>query len=625
MPSEMTATISWRSWLRAVANVYDLRTYIKLEEALTKRLAKAWRKESADIYAAIANACRKQQWDWARVLVTDLDLLEVGQKNREWITYLLRAIAVFGAGTIAKGKPTFVQAKSFNTLLTHVTANFLQYLEHTGTAQVQAEALQLIAEDESKSLVQKAEHQYGNTQINIDPKSSAALSLEIARARIANADLAGDGKNESGGNHVTVRYGLENDDLDQLRAFFAHQSPFDVDLGEIELFDPSEHSDGATPVVVRCVSLELSNLHDDVDEYADFKASSFKDYKPHCTLAYVKPSKAAKYQHLVVQGSFRVTSVTISHKSGVQETIPFGMAAKFEESEHPRNKVGEFTAKDFSSGKGIAFVNGAWENDDGTKFSKSDAARVAALVIPPAWVKVRLNPDPEGDMQVFGKDAKGRTQYRYSLKHNENAKAEKFARLKAFTEALPNIREGIATGVAQEDPAAMALFVIDQVAIRIGGKEDTGADKKAFGVTTLLRRHIKIDGDTVRFNFPGKSGVVNNKKVTDARLASYLRKRLDQVGNKEAVFGASDDDVRVYLEEHGGEGLHPKDYRTYYGTAVAIQTLAGRRIPKSLKAAKALRKQVAEAVSKFLGNTPAVALKSYIDPAVFKTWGEYAA
>ena len=91
------------------------------------------------------------QWDEARRLVSDLDMTEVGTENREWITYMLLSCAVFGAGTVAKKKPSFVGVGSFDTFLKQVTNNFLMYLEYAGTGQVQAEALQSIAEDEAKT------------------------------------------------------------------------------------------------------------------------------------------------------------------------------------------------------------------------------------------------------------------------------------------------------------------------------------------------------------------------------------------------------------------------------------------------------------------------------------------
>ena len=189
----------------------------------------------------------------------------------------------------------------------------------------------------------KQEHKFGNTQIHIDPTSSAAATLNTARAAIKDADVMGDGKDVDP-NHVTVRYGLLNEDLNELRAFLAAQAPFEARVIGIELFPASEHSDGAVPVVARIASPELRALEQEIGKHAEFKEKSFPKYKPHCTLAYCKPEAAEKYADLYVDGSFMVFGITISHKSGKQEFVPLGGGVKkWDESKHPRDKEGQFT------------------------------------------------------------------------------------------------------------------------------------------------------------------------------------------------------------------------------------------------------------------------------------------
>lgn len=205
----------------------------------------------------------------------------------------------------------------------------------------------------------KQEHSYGNTQIQIAPHSSAALSLNMARDVIQEADLMATGKDVDP-NHVTVRFGLLNEDLNKLRSFLASLTPFLAEVGRVELFPASEHSDGAVPVVARIVSPELEAIEKEIGKYADFKEKSFPVYKPHCTLAYCKPEKAPQYAGLFLYGSFLVQSITISHQSGVLETIPFGMTQKWDwvekrqgklwdESKHPRNPAGSSAGGEFTA------------------------------------------------------------------------------------------------------------------------------------------------------------------------------------------------------------------------------------------------------------------------------------
>lgn len=251
-------------------------------------------------------------------------------------------------------------------------------------------------------------------------------------------------------------------------------------------------------------------------------------------------------------------------------------------------------------------------------------ARMKELRVPPAWTDVWVNDDPTAELQATGRDAKGRPQYRYSAEHTKAADAEKFARLKDFTKALPALRERVEADMADPDipeverDSAAVTYLIDKTAIRIGSTRDTKADKQAYGATTLENRHVKVDGDKVTLSFTAKKGVAMRKTVTDAKLARMIEDR-QSLDRKERLFKTTDNDVRKYISSRA-EGFSPKDFRTYQGTSAALRLVKGMKAPTTAKAYKAAQKKVATAVSKHLGNTPAVALKSYIAPSVFSPW-----
>lgn len=166
-----------------------------------------------------------------------------------------------------------------------------------------------------------AEYKFGSTQANVPEDSEAAHSVEAARAKIADADLAGDGK-DIGGNHVTVRYGVRGGDPKRLRGYLRRQSPFTVKLGKTESFPPSKHSDGAAVVMAPVNSAELHRIHGEIAQHADFRESDFA-YKPHVTVAYVKPKAAEKYTGMTeTEGKrFRVDAIHISHRDGSSEPV----------------------------------------------------------------------------------------------------------------------------------------------------------------------------------------------------------------------------------------------------------------------------------------------------------------
>jgi DNA topoisomerase-1 len=589
----------------------DPRTYVLLERAFVRRLQRSWAKQSAPTYAAIAKACADHEWDRARQLVSDLDMAEVGTENREWIQYMLLSCAVFGAGTVAKNKPSFVGVGTFDTLLKQVTNTFLQYLEFGATQQVQKAALQSIAEDEAKTkarLVEKREHKFGNTQIEIDPRSSAAASLDAARDTISDKDLMADGKDVEG-NHVTVRYGLLNSDVDDLRTFIGQQEPFEAQVVGVELFPASEYSEGAVPVVARIASPELRAIEQEIEKHAEFKEKSFQDYKPHCTLAYCQPEAAEKYADLYVDGSFVVREITISHQSGVKETIPFGLVQKrWDEAKHPRDAGGEHGGE-FTTRAGMH------------EATRRDAERLKALKVPPAWTQVQIADSLHAALQAVGLDSKGRTQYRYSAKHTATAAVEKFARLKEFVKALPSLRAAFTKDLELSDPAvkeaASVLYLIDKTGFRIGSKEDTKADVQAYGASTLLDKHATVDGNEVTFKFIAKKGVEVEKVVKDAKLAAMIKARKRKVKADEPLFNTSDSAVRRYMGTKVS-GFSPKDFRTHQGTAIALKEVKSRPLATNEKEFKQAQKEVATIVAAHLGNTWTVSLKEYIDPAV---WG----
>jgi len=254
----------------------------------------------------------------------------------------------------------------------------------------------------------------------------------------------------------------------------------------------------------------------------------------------------------------------------------------------------------------------------------TDAQR-KAMKIPPAWTDVRINPDPGGHVLAVGRDAKGREQRRYSTQHSAEAAAEKFERLADFNKALPKLRADIEKDLENPDPeireTATLLRLVDRTAFRIGSNRETLADKKAYGASTLEARHVKIEGDQLAFNFVGKKGVQIKKKVEDQKLATEMYKLTAGKERKESIFKPGGDArAREYIKQHADPGFTPKDFRTYHGTSQALKAIAKMPVPKTQAAFKKARRAVGEKVAKHLGNTPAVSLSSYINPAVFGKW-----
>lgn len=278
-----------------------------------------------------------------------------------------------------------------------------------------------------------------------------------------------------------------------------------------------------------------------------------------------------------------------------------------------------------SSGRGWAY-----RHDSGRAVSAADRQRAESLAVPPAWSDVWIAADPLAHIQAIGVDDAGRTQYRYHPEWRARRDRVKHERALDLAQALPAMRRRVTRdlsleGLPRERVLAAALRMLDLVAIRAGG--DAYAEERGTrGLMTLLVRHASVDGDAVRLRFPAKSGQRFDTTVEDGPLARCVEElragrsrasRLLAWHDGEGVHALRDADLNAAVREATGGEFTAKDFRTLHGTIVAAVALARARDTGTKAArARAVRAAVAE-VAEALGNTPAVARSSYIDPEVF--------
>jgi DNA topoisomerase-1 len=263
-------------------------------------------------------------------------------------------------------------------------------------------------------------------------------------------------------------------------------------------------------------------------------------------------------------------------------------------------------------------------------------ARIASLAIPPAWRDVWISPLKDGHLQATGRDARGRKQYRYHRRFRELREESKYVHMIGFARALPKIRARVKRDLkkpelSRERVLATVVRLLETSLIRVGN-EEYARDNKSFGLTTLRDKHVRVRGNTLKFEFRGKSGKLHQVDIEDRLLAAQVKKcqdlpgqdlfqYVDESGKRQSVTSG---DVNDYLRAAGGEEFTAKDFRTWAGTVLAAMALQEFEKFDSQALAKKNVVKAIESVAKRLGNTPGVCRKCYVHPAVIDAYLEGA-
>jgi DNA topoisomerase-1 len=279
-------------------------------------------------------------------------------------------------------------------------------------------------------------------------------------------------------------------------------------------------------------------------------------------------------------------------------------------------------------GNGFAYrdAQGRWVRDP------MQLARIRKLAIPPAYSSVWICPSPDGHLQATGRDARGRKQYRYHELWRAERDTGKFDRLLAFAQVLPRLRSQVRRHLedrnhSRELVLATIVQLLDTTLVRVGN-DQYARENGSYGLTTLRNRHARVEGGAVRLSFRGKSGVRHEVEIKDPRVLKVVRRCLHLPGQE--LFQYRDDagdvrsvssgDVNDFLHQLCGERFTAKDFRTWHGSVLALETLrtlCASGEPFTIK-------QVLAQVSAVLGNTPAVCRKAYIHPEVLALCSQQA-
>jgi DNA topoisomerase IB len=284
-------------------------------------------------------------------------------------------------------------------------------------------------------------------------------------------------------------------------------------------------------------------------------------------------------------------------------------------------------------GQGFEYLN-----PDDTRVEDAEVlGRINELVIPPAWQDVWISPYPGGHIQATGIDARGRKQYLYHPRWRARRDQEKFDDMVRFAQALPGLREHVQDDLDGRDLSrgqvlACAVRLLDLGFFRIGS-EDYAVTNETYGLATMLKSHVKLlDDGALIFDYPAKHGKRRIQSVVDDEVFAIIKRLKARRGGLDELLAFKQDgqwydvrspDINQYLKDNSGLEISAKDFRTWNATVLAARALAvsfaqhGTKTGRKRAVVRAIKE-----VAHYLGNTPAVARASYIDPRVFDRFND---
>jgi DNA topoisomerase-1 len=260
--------------------------------------------------------------------------------------------------------------------------------------------------------------------------------------------------------------------------------------------------------------------------------------------------------------------------------------------------------------------------------------RIENLKVPPAWEEAHIARSPSAKVQAVGYDSAGRVQYLYHPKYRERKEREKFERILRFADRLPEMRRITSEHLQHEEldreKVLAAMVRLINAAYFRPGEERYAKKNKTYGIATLRKKHLTIQGTTMIFEYRGKWGKIQRKAVTDRRLRRVVEecaalpgyeifKYYDESGELRDV---KSQDLNTYIKEVMGGEFTAKDFRTWAGTLIAAVKLAELGATEDVKQSEKNVLAAVDAVAERLGNTRDIARASYISPRVVEHYME---
>jgi hypothetical protein len=182
---------------------------------------------------------------------------------------------------------------------------------------------------------------------------------------------------------------------------------------------------------------------------------------------------------------------------------------------------------------------------------------------------------------VLYKNPSGSFSYLYTQEKKEKAAEEKFRKVKDFEKLYPKIEKNVIKNLHNfDDPHVMPIFTLLKTYMRVGSEVYYNAHGHK-GLTTLLKKDIKISGNSVTFDFLAKDGVP--MKITKEFPKEYISRLKNKLRGKnpnsfifvhrESGHPLRDTHFKKAFKKYSGKEFYPHIVRSFYATHTSLDFL----------------------------------------------------
>lgn len=168
-----------------------------------------------------------------------------------------------------------------------------------------------------------ADYDYASTQVNLSGDIAKRI-MDWGKENIPDEKVydTDEDKGRDDDPHITILYGIVDDAPQQVIDLFQGKPPVTATLGKVSFFENDDYDVVKISVESEDLAEFQKILWDGVEHESDYP-----EYKPHITIAYVKPGSGSLYSGITEFEGTEVTfdTVVFSPSDGEKTNIPLGV------------------------------------------------------------------------------------------------------------------------------------------------------------------------------------------------------------------------------------------------------------------------------------------------------------